>query len=106
MKYVLYIDYLATAAKSYEYKAMTANNITDAIIEADAQFTDEMYLIRIMQKVGKTTTEKSVKRERYEAILCERGSRRWHKNNEENSENEHKVSRYTGYNSEWYEIDT
>lgn len=106
MKYVLYIDYCSTAAKAYEYKAMTANNITDAIIEAGYQFTNEMYLIRIMQKVGKTTTEKGIKREIYKAILCERASKRWHKNNNANGEREHNVARYTGYNTEWYELVT
>ena len=37
-----------------EYKPLTAKNIKEAIIEADTMHNAEiMYLIRIMQKVGK-----------------------------------------------------
>lgn len=85
-KFVLYIDYKKTG--SYSYKTMKATNIVDAIIEADEAYDqDSIYLMRIMEKVGKTVKENDYKVEMYKAVMCKRSA--WHKNDKENCESEH-----------------
>lgn len=93
MKFVLYIDYLTGEhRKGYEYIPMKAKNILEAIHEADAIHNpDTMYLVRIMQSVGKVEKENGYKTKIYKAIECKRT--KWHENTEENGEQVHFVKR-------------
>lgn len=52
MAYVLYIDYMAGHQPDMEYKALYAENLLDAIAEADTLMTEnsDVYLMRIMQE--------------------------------------------------------
>ena len=98
MKYILYIDYKANSGKSYEYRAMTAKNLIEAITEADEIHNPEtMYLIRIMEKIGKVEKENNYKVQYYKAIMCKRSD--WHLNNPENCENIHFAKR--SYNNKF-----
>lgn len=91
-KYVLYIDRNATAKVPYEYRELTAQNITDAMIEADKMMQDDpYYLIRIMEKSGKVKPVDGCsgwKQVPYKAVFCSR-SHGWHPNTAEYSEGTH-----------------
>jgi hypothetical protein len=93
MKFVLYIDRKAGSKAPYEYKTMTATDLETAIAEADAQWNDEIYLMRIMRKEGKTENGDGCKVEKYRATLARR-SFGWHLNNTANAEGEHYAKRF------------
>lgn len=65
MKYVLYIDYLS--GNEYEYRALNAKNLGEAILEADKWYDPRnMYLVRIMIKDGDVEhPERGVSAQRY-----------------------------------------
>lgn len=46
-KYLLYIDRKHKIGDSIEYHAMRATDLADAIVEADANFDDSVYIMRI-----------------------------------------------------------
>lgn len=96
IKYVLYIDYCsgktAPNGQGWEYRDMMAQNDADAILEADKEHNPEtMYLIRVMKKCSNVQKYEGYTSTDYEAKYCKR--MKWHRNNSENSEEEHIVSR-------------
>lgn len=90
-KFVLYIDRNACAKVPYEYRELKAQNITEAMIEADKMMQDDpYYLIRIMEKAGKVKPVEGCsgwKQVPYKATFCNRGAHGWHPNTTEYSEN-------------------
>nr|DAI54385.1 MAG TPA: hypothetical protein [Caudoviricetes sp.] len=106
MKYVLYIDYSASyKPMTYEYRAMNAKNIKDAILEADAiHDTNTMYLIRIMEKTGKVEkVESDVKAQTYTAII-EKRSTKWAAMDQEQVYNgQHQVKYFYAKFANWFE---
>lgn len=96
MKYVLYIDYKAGSLAPCDYKAMEANNLADAILEADELYAgpgdNGIYLVRIMELVGKPKRVDGMSEEIYEAVLCKR-SNNWHRNDIKHSESRQMVKR-------------
>lgn len=106
MKYIIYIDYQTGERKAYEYRATQAKTFKEALEEAEKIYNaDTVYLMRILEKVGKTYKEEDYKVEEYQAVECKRSHEAgWHANTEENSENEHKARRvYTKSKIEWFE---
>lgn len=102
MKYVLYIDYSASYKPMYsEYRKLEAKTLTEAILEADAQYNpDTMYLMRIMVKAGKAEKiESDVKCTPYRAELERRTC--WAKYD---GGYEHIVGYYRAPFAEWFEI--
>ena len=100
MKYVLYVDYLASYKPlTSEYRKLEAKTLSDAILEADAQYNpDTMYLMRIMVKDGKTEkVESDIKRTAYRAKLERRTC--WAETNAE-----HVVGYYKAPFADWFEI--
>lgn len=99
-KYVLYIDYQASyKPMTCEYQALSAKNIAEAIIEADARYdSNTMYLIRIMEKRGKVEkVESGVKAQTYISIM-EKRSTKWAA-----AETEHNVRHFVMKNCDWFE---
>ena len=100
MKYVLYIDYRANyKPMTSEYRKLDAKTLSDAILEADAQYNpDTMYLMRIMVKAGKAEkVESDIKCTAYRAKFERRT--RWTETNAE-----HIVVYYKAPFAEWFEI--
>ena len=100
MKYVLYIDYRANYKPlTSEYRKLDAKTLSDAILEADAQYNpDTMYLMRIMVKAGKAEkVESDIKCTAYRAKFELRT--RWTETNAE-----HVVGYYKAPFAEWFEI--
>lgn len=84
------------------YEAVKAENIVEAMEIADSKWNDDVYLMQIMEKVGKVEKEEDYKVERYEAKLCRR-SNGWHPNKKAYSEMEHFVKRCIAKCGEWWE---
>ena len=100
MKYILYIDYSASSKPmTSEYRKLEAKTLSDAILEADAQYNpNTMYLMRIMVKDGKVEkVESDIKRTAYRAKFERRP--RWAETNAE-----HVVGYYKAPFAEWFEI--
>lgn len=100
MKYVLYINYNAShKGMLWKYRAMTAKNIAEAVIEADAIYNqDTMDLIRIMEKQGKLEkVESNVKAQTYTAIM-EKRSTKWLA-----MERNHSVKHFMSKFDDWFE---
>ena len=100
MKYILYIDYSASyKPMTSEYLKLDAKTLSDAILEADAQYNpNTMYLMRIMVKDGKAEkVESDIKRTAYRAKFERRT--RWTETNAE-----HIVGYYKAPFAEWFEI--
>lgn len=107
MKFIVYIDYQTSyKPMGYDYKAIEAKTIEEAIETADKMWNpDTCYLMRIMKKSGKVEKNYGYNSEEYTAILCKR-STNWHRNTTENGENEHKAKKFwmPKYKDEtWYE---
>ena len=100
-QYVLYIDYRVKHNPSYEYLVMDAENLQEAIVEADRiHDIDTMYLVRIMEKIGKVEkVESDIRAQTYKAMM-EKRSTKW-----ANMETSHEVIRYmTKKYGEWFDI--
>lgn len=114
MKFVIYKDYKSTAKHNpgWDYVAIEAADLEEAIEIADGmweQEKDELYLMRIMKKVGKIERpyHAGYVFETYEAALCRR-SYGWHRNVQENSESQHRVHKNwltNNKNEVWYEAE-
>lgn len=98
MKYMLYIDYRTAAyPKTYEYVNLKAENLREALFEAEHMHKpNEHYLIQIMEKNGKTEKWRTVKAYNYSAIM-EKRSTKWAE-----VEREHHVKRFVTSNCEWF----
>ena len=106
MKFTLCIDYKAANKKGLEYMELNATTLEDAISEADDKWNDDIYLMKIMKKVGKTERQNGGwKTEKFEAVLCRR-SFGWHLNNRKNSESEHFVRHYIPKIAEYHWFET
>lgn len=94
MKYIIYLDY-RTGCGNYEYKGTQAKTFKEALEEAEKLYSPEtVYLIRILEKVGKSYKEEDYKVEEYQAIECKRSHEvGWHANTEANSESQHYARR-------------
>lgn len=77
------------------YKTMSANNILDAMTEAEEYFNETTYIITIAQKTGESDsdTEGVV----YKEVLTTRGNGAWHKTDKDHSETPAKIA----YNPEF-----
>lgn len=95
-KFAIYTDYKAGQGPrcGYDYEAIEAESILEAIDIADSKFNDKVYLMRIMEKTGKIEKVNSDwNAETYEAVLCRR-SYGWHRNTIDNSESKHVAKRF------------
>ena len=99
-QYVLYIDYRVKHIPAYEYLEMDAENLLEAIVEADKiHNADTMYLVRLMEKSGRVEkVERDVKAQTYKAII-EKRSTKW-----DTMETSHSVKRYISKHGEWFAI--
>ena len=99
-QYVLYIDYRTSHKPAYEYAVMEAENLQEAIVEADRiHDIDTMYLVQIMEKIGKVEkVESDIKARTYRAIL-EKRSTKW-----DTVESLHSVKRCFSKYGEWFDI--
>ncbi len=107
MKYIIYIDYRASYKPMYsEYRPLTTKNIKEAAIEADAMYNPEtMYLIRIMEKVGKVEkVESDVKAQTYTAIMEKRSTKWATMDGEQTYNGQHQVRHFYAKFGDWYEI--
>ncbi|MBQ6840434.1 MAG: hypothetical protein IJO45_07045 [Oscillospiraceae bacterium] len=109
MKFVIYTDYRANKKTPYEYELIEAADLLEAIYKADELWKvktedDEkaVYLMRIMQKEGKTERKEGYREEKYRAVLCRR-SFGWHLNDMKNSESEHTTTRCFNKDISWFE---
>lgn len=101
MKYILYIDYqVGHKSSSYEYRPLSAKTEFKAIAEADAIYDpDTMYLIRIMQKDGKSQqVESNVKSQAFTAVM-EKRSTKWAA-----CDTDHRVNHYTAKYGNWFSL--
>lgn len=124
MAYVLYIDYKAGHQPDTEYKVLYAENLLDAIAEADTLMAEnsDVYLIRIMQENSEMEEtryhaengeHRRLYKIEYDAILCKRNTTPesdWHLNTEDHGEAEHIARRCIdvgisdNLNSEYFEL--
>lgn len=109
MTFAIYTDYRANKKIPYEYELVQAADLLEAIYKADELWKvktedDEkaVYLMRIMQKEGKTERKEGYREEKYRAVLCRRSSG-WHLNDKANSEGEHIVTRCFNKDISWFE---
>lgn len=99
-KYTLYIDYKKTY--SFHYETLEAKTLEEAIKEADKKMSNEIYLMRVMEKTGNIERNSGRKCTKYKAIICNRGNG-WHINDKEHGENYHAVEHIEyKYSDVWY----
>ena len=98
-KYVLYIDFKASGRKPLSYRDLKAKDLYEAIEEADTYFGEDIYLLKICEKYGRTRRE-GARFTNYKAILCKRSVSGWHLNNADNGEGHVMLRRweFTGSN--------
>lgn len=84
-KYIAVVDFKASVKSGFEHVELNAKTVLEAMDEAFKLKTEEVYLVKIAEKVGKTEKREGAKRTNYKEILCCR-SNGWHPCTEENSE--------------------
>ena len=94
IKYVMYIDY---CSNSFEYVSLDGiKDIYEAISFVDHYLfkakDENIYLVRILEKTGKTVKQDDISIMTYKAVLCKRTL--WHKNDEAHGEQEHIIHRH------------
>ena len=110
MKFLIYFDYCGDYYPGFRYLPIDAKTLSDAIITADQMWDSKKhYIMKIMERTSKVVTpyKAGYKFEEYTAILTKRRTGGWHMNNEENSEQEHKVNKKwltTDKNCVWFEV--
>ena len=104
MKYMIYIDYKADykGGSNYCYKPIEAKTLEEAIEIADSLWNENIYLARIMKKIGNIEKVDGCKVVTYEAVLCRR-SYGWHLNNKANCESAHYAKRWIAKYGDWTE---
>lgn len=85
IKYIAVIDYRANYGKGFDHKELNATNIFDAMNEAEKLKTEEVYMVRIAEKFGKSEKREGAKRTKYREVLANR-SGGWHTVDESHSE--------------------
>ena len=108
-KYILYVDYKArVGGTGILYTRLEATTLVEAMIESEKWYSDDVYLMRIMERRGKDEAfDKGWRKELYEAVICRR-STWWFPNDNAHCEGEHFAARFfgTGRNAgyEWFEL--
>lgn len=78
IKFLAVIDYKASKGYSgFEKVDLHSNDLISAMFECENLLCEDVYLIRIAKKTGKTTRINGEKVANYKEILCNRGSG-WH----------------------------
>ena len=88
-EYVAYIDFKAGHSESIRYEKLRADNVIDAMREAEALFNEDVYLIDLLESgaVRKTKEDGMTHiRTSYHEILCTRDGKRWHLHDEQHWE--------------------
>lgn len=99
-KFTIYTD---NKSMTYSYELIEANDIVEAMEIADKMWNENVYLMRIMTKVGKIEKEEDYKVERYEATLCRRNFG-WYKNDKNHYETTHVAKHCIAKYGDWFEI--
>lgn len=76
-KYIAIIDYASNTGKGFEHVELEAKNALEAMDEAAKLKSEDVYLIKIAEKFGRTEKREGAKRTKYKEILCCRSSG-WH----------------------------
>lgn len=84
-KYIAIVDFKNAARKGFDHVELNAKTILEAMDEAAKLKTEEVYLVKIAEKSGRTEKREGAKRVRYTEILCCR-SYGWHPCNRDNCE--------------------
>lgn len=92
MKLVAVID--KKASRGFDYVELNAKDILSAMSEADSLMNEDVYLIKIVKKIGKIEKVENLKTEKYEAVITNRGNG-WHVNDYEHAEGPLTVRKYT-----------
>ena len=77
LKYIIVIDYKASSDKSFRQVTLEAQNILDAMNEAEQHINDSVYLIVLAERTGKTDKIPGGKVSHFKEILVNRKSG-WH----------------------------
>lgn len=77
-KYAVYIDYKAATSKSTGIHELDGETLIEAMCEAERYFTDDVYLMAILEKSGKAEKSKKARITPFtERLIC-RGCNNWH----------------------------
>ena len=97
-KYIAIVDFKSATGKGFGHVELDAKTVLEAMDEAAKLKDDNVYLIKIAEKSGKTEKREGAKRTKYSEILCYR-SHGWHPCTNENSESANTWERaeYTGF---------
>lgn len=101
-KYTAVIDYKASGS-GLKPQVLEAQTIIEAMNEAEELLDENVYMITIIAKDGKTSTQGRVKKTEYVTVLANRGSG-WHAADEKHYERATRWNRYEIGISAWYEI--
>lgn len=97
-KYMLFFDFKASAPESMTQEMLTADNLIEAMDEAAGQWSEEVYLMKILEKTDELASgEDEGLGIIYTDKITSRQPHNWHPSNLKNSES---TWRYA-YNPQW-----
>ena len=83
--YTAHVDYKANTGKMFGHFTLAADNLLDAMSEAEQYLTDEAYLVTISENEKTLSIHKEWKETLHNEILTNRGNG-WHRTDESHSE--------------------
>lgn len=97
-KYIAIIDFASRTGKMFSHVELNAKTVLEAMDEAEKLKNDDVYLVKIAEKTGRTEKKEGAKRTKYEEILCCR-SHGWKPCTDKNSESSNTWERaeYSGF---------
>lgn len=87
-KYVICIDWKAAYKNAIDYMVLNAQDIFEAMKEAEANFDENVYLMTIAEKTSEVVDDLFI---RYEDRFTCRGNKNWHITDEAHGEYVHSV---------------
>ena len=91
MKYIVVVD--LKASNGFDVYDLRANNLVEAMSEAEHFWSEDVYLIRIAERAGRIERREGNKIAKFLEVICNRG-RGWHPCDNEHSESPVTWSRY------------
>ena len=83
----------------WNFKAMKASNLMDALTEAETYHTEDTYMIHLFEKTG-SLNENGIE---YKPILASRTKGNWHRHDNQHSESQPEEFTF-GFADGWYEL--
>lgn len=101
--YIAIIDYKATEKSGFDHIALESKNLVSAMAEAEKYMNDNVYMVEITEKSGKSQKISDYKETLFVEVLTNRGNG-WHPCDDDHCESPSIWKMVQSKYGTWYEI--